>query len=47
MSSKSILKEIKKYKFNKDLKYIKFLKKKKYKFTIFLKKFFKDNSQYK
>jgi len=46
-SSKSILKEIKKYKFKKDHNFIKFLNKEKYKLTIFLSKFFKENSQYK
>jgi hypothetical protein len=43
-SSKSILKEIKKYKFKKDHKFIKFLNKKKYKLTIFLNNFFKETT---
>jgi hypothetical protein len=42
-SSKSILKEIKNYKFKKDYKFIKFLNKKKYNLRIFLNNFFKEN----
>ena len=45
-SSKSILTEIKKYKFKRDHKFIKFLNKKKHKLTIFLSNFFIENSRY-
>ena len=46
-SANFIFMEIKKFKFQKDRKFIKFLNKRKYKLAIFISNFFKENSQYK